>query len=457
MGNLCSKGVASMHKPKEKEEEASEAEDTEIEMTSDACNAKGHARLIHMLIKEEKKKETEDGADKTVEVPVCSAKGGTMTIPTLLGRDSSDSELNLEPRWGPSQMVLYESKESSSSSCSGNTSPSDFNDLHNAESKELEGVQCRNAPDNTTTQQPMVGVTELLQNHPKLQRVQGELSLKARGKGLDPVLCSRVVAMVGLLNLFLDGSLACTWKKASKVITKSEGHGTSYAQSIRQWVVNFVHTQELPSHQHGKNRVSVLNDKALTQEIKWVLSEKAKSTFFTAANIKEVVSSPEMQAQFTQAGIYWPSISKATVCCWLGKLGWWHGRHQNSMYFDGHKWENVVEYRKGFMQHFKQYKCHFHTWDNEGNELPCPSGFHVPKAVGHFHLVLITHNESTFYQNHQCQIFWRCPGKNKPKPKGEGQTLIVSDFLTTNWGPLHNEDRCIAASFSLSVSLIFAQ
>ena len=265
MGNMCSKGAASMHGPEE-EKEASEAEDTEIEMTSDACNAEGRARLIHMLIEEEEEGETEDEADKTGEV--CSAKGGTMTIPTLSGRDSSDSELDLKPRWRPSRTVLYESEESSSSSCSGDTSLSDFDDLHNAGSKELEGVRCGNAPDDTATQQPMVGVTELLRNRPELQRVQGELSLKARGKGLDPVLRSRVVAMVGLLNLFLGGSLACTWKKASEVIAKSEGHGTSRAWSIRQWVVNFVRTRELPSHQHGKKWVSVLNDEALTQEIK---------------------------------------------------------------------------------------------------------------------------------------------------------------------------------------------
>ena len=98
-----------------------------------------------------------------------------------------------------------------------------------------------------------------------------------------------------------------------------------------------MRTRELPSHQHGKKRVSVLNDEALTQEIKRVLSEKAKSTFLTAADVMEVVSSPEMQVRFTQAGIYRPSISKATACRWLGKLGWQHGRHQNGMYFDGHE------------------------------------------------------------------------------------------------------------------------
>ena len=71
-----------------------------------------------------------------------------------------------------------------------------------------------------------------------------------------------------------------------------------------------------------------------------------------------------------------------------------------------------MEYRKGFVQRFKQYECRFHTWDDKGNELPHPSGFHVPGAVGCFCLVLIMHDESTFYQNDQRQILWSCPGKN---------------------------------------------
>ena len=60
---------------------------------------------------------------------------------------------------------------------------------------------------------------------------------------------------------------------------------------------------------------------------------------------------------------------------------------------------DVVEYRQAFVEWFKIYKCQFHTWDISGNELPHPS-------PGHSHLVLITHDKSTFYQNDQWQIHW---------------------------------------------------
>ena len=118
------------------------------------------------------------------------------------------------------------------------------------------------------------------------------------------------------------------------------------------------------------------------------------------------------------------------------------------MYVDGHEHSDVVEYRQAFMERFKIYERRFHTWDDSGNELPRPSGFLVPGAIGRFRLILVTHDESVFYQNDQRQIHWGCPGGGAPKPKGEGVSLMVSDFLTA-WGLLHDEDRCVVAGLVL--------
>ena len=132
-----------------------------------------------------------------------------------------------------------------------------------------------------------------------------------------------------------------------------------------------------------------------------MLAEKAKNGFLTTADIMKVVLSLEVQEQFAQARIFRPSISKSTTCWWLGKLGWQHGRHQNGMYIDSHECEDIVEYRKGFVGQFEWYEHRLHTWDDKGNEQQ-PSGLLIDGAISHFHrLILITHNESTFYQNDQ--------------------------------------------------------
>ena len=182
--------------------------------------------------------------------------------------------------------------------------------------------------------------------------------------------------------------------------------------------------------------------------IKEALIERVKSGFLRATDVMEVASSPEVQDQLSEAGIHRPSISKSMPCHWLGRLGWQHGRHQNGMYADGHEQEDVVDYRRKFAEQFEQHEQRFPTWDDTGNELAQPSGFLMPGAIGHFQLILVTHDKSTFYQNDQRQIYWGCPGKNvTPKPKGEGLTLMVSDFLTADWGPLHDDDRCVITTF----------
>ena len=54
----------------------------------------------------------------------------------------------------------------------------------------------------------------------------------------------------------------------------------------------------------------MLNDKNIAHEIRTALGEKAKSGFLTAADVVEVVSSPGIQEQLAQVGIFRPSIPK---------------------------------------------------------------------------------------------------------------------------------------------------
>jgi hypothetical protein len=75
-------------------------------------------------------------------------------------------------------------------------------------------------------------------------------------------------------------------------------------------------------------------------------------------------------------------------------------------------------------------------------ELPRPKGFPVPGAIGRFRLILVTHNESTFFQNDECLTGWsHATSKSKLKAKGNGQSLMVSDFLTPVWGRLCDGDE----------------
>jgi hypothetical protein len=125
------------------------------------------------------------------------------------------------------------------------------------------------------------------------------------------------------------------------------------------------------------------------------------------------------------------------------------------MYIDGHEWENVVAYQHEFIEWFKFYKKHFHQWNNDERELLCPNRFPVSDGPP-FRLVLITHDKSTFYQNDHSKIMWaQMISQPMPQPKGEGQSIMVSDFLTSKWGRLHDSDECVHLSRCLSLILFY--
>jgi hypothetical protein len=169
---------------------------------------------------------------------------------------------------------------------------------------------------------------------------------------------------------------------------------------------------------------------------------KVTGGFLKAEDVVDIVAGPQMQAIFAQMGITKPTISIKTALRWLEKLGWTYGKLKTGMYLDEHERPDVVEYRKAFVERWMGHERRFHRWDHNGAKLPCPNGFSVAGAIGRFRLILVIHDESTFFQNDERNTGWsHATSKLNPKAKGNGQSLMVSDFLTSDWGRLHDGDE----------------
>ncbi len=182
----------------------------------------------------------------------------------------------------------------------------------------------------------------------------------------------------------------------------------------------FVQRGALPIHRLGQACWTVLCDEDIASEIKLWMVQKAKKGFLRAEDIVNLVASPEMQKTFAEKGICKSSISKSTVIRWLKKLDWRYQSFRNGMYINGHEREDVVAYWRAFVERWKNFEKQFHQWDNNGCELPRPNGFPVPNGPL-FQLVLVTHDESTFYQNDCRKIAWaQTTSRPTPQPKGEG-------------------------------------
>ena len=282
----------------------------------------------------------------------------------------------------------------------------------------------------------------ILCDHSKLREASAELTKKLKKGDLDVLVCTCVMAMIGLLNIYTDQNLKYSWKRASEVVAKTQGSGMNHARCIHKWAMAFLKLRVLPLHQLNKTRGTILDDKDIAGEIKMQMMEKVKRGFLRAKDVMKIVASPKMQAIFVQKSISKASISAKTAFHWLDRLGWSYGNLRNGMYLDGHKRPDVVEYRQSFVEHWMGHERQFHQWDNNGIELPCPNGFLVLGTIGQFHLILITHDESTFFQNDERKTGWsHTTTKSKLKAKGNGQTLMVSDFLTPDLGQLHDGDE----------------
>ncbi|KAI0280561.1 hypothetical protein BC826DRAFT_924333 [Russula brevipes] len=254
--------------------------------------------------------------------------------------------------------------------------------------------------------------------------------------------------MIGLLNIYLDQNLEYSWRRASEVVAKTQGRGTNHARRIREWVLGFLKRRDLPLHQLNWKRLTILDDEDIAEDIKTRMMEKGKG-FMKAEDVVEIVASPEIQEVFAQKGVTKPSISVRTAHRWLEKMGWTYGKLKHGLYLDGHERPDVVEYRQQFVERWMGHERRFHRWDHNGTELPRPNGFPVPGAIGRFRLILVTHDESTFFQNDERNTGWsHTTSKSLPKAKGNGQSLMVSDFLTPDWGRLRDDDQFTSHIFT---------
>ncbi|KAJ7731843.1 hypothetical protein B0H16DRAFT_1329057 [Mycena metata] len=143
-----------------------------------------------------------------------------------------------------------------------------------------------------------------------------------------------------------------------------------------------------------------------------------------------------MQDLLDEAGIHKRSISVWTARRWLKRLDWRYGHRKNGMYIDGHEREDVVAYRAAFVKRWlEEYEPRMVSYDNDGNPVKNLEG--QP-----FRVILVTHDESTFYAHDRRKVGWLHKStKGKPQPKGEGESIMVSDFLTLEWGRLMHEEQ----------------
>jgi hypothetical protein len=207
-------------------------------------------------------------------------------------------------------------------------------DLHQKHSETATGSTTPGEPPS-----PADRALDLWNDRVALHAACTKLTGMCKDKSWDIVSCARITAMVGVLNLYLETELCYTWRKASLVVAKAQGQGTMHAHNLRKWILDFIRSKCLPLHHYRKAKWTVLEDEDILQSLQGQLVERAKHRYIKAADLVEIVSSPEMQASLTQIGVYKPTITERTACNWLKKLKWRYEQKKNGMY--SHKSHNA--------------------------------------------------------------------------------------------------------------------
>ena len=287
---------------------------------------------------------------------------------------------------------------------------------------------------------PQTATDELLnglsyKDFPALRRARAKLMVSAKDKKLDVFFRSRITAMTATLNFYLDAELSFSWRESSVLAAKAMGRSVNHARNLRKWIKTYLRSEKLPLHCYGTYHSSILDDEDFRRDIQLHLIEIAKKGYIHAQDIVDYVATPDIQQKL---GTKACGIHVRTARRWLHKLSWRYRQKKKGMYIDGHEREDVVEYRKGFVERWREYERCFVIYGNDGNMLSTPTGFPIPQNVR----FLVTHDESTFYENDRRKMLWvNDKVKAVAEKKGEGQSIMVSEFLTSEWGRLKDGDE----------------
>lgn len=263
---------------------------------------------------------------------------------------------------------------------------------------------------------------------PQLPAATDALQWMVRSPSVHPVVRARLLAMATLLRLYAPGPKSKSWTEASELAAIGMGK-PSLARDLRRWTTAYLaDPKNIPSVHYRNAKLSMVDNEDVVNDLKLHLQGVGK--FFSAADVVQWSAQSEVRERF---GFKRP-ISKGTATRWLKIMDYRYQKDRKGMYQDGHERDDVVEYRKVFVELWAEFEANMILVDKNG--IPT----HVP-AIPLRPLILVTHDESTFYANDQRTMRWQHSSETpKPFRKGEGASLMVSDFCSPDFGWLRSPD-----------------
>jgi hypothetical protein len=123
-------------------------------------------------------------------------------------------------------------------------------------------------------------------------------------------------------------------------------------------------------------------------------------------------------------GVSTTSFCNTTLTRYMHEWGYMYRKNRKAIYFDGHERDDVVQYRIEWSKRMVEYMQRMEFFTGEKEELTLQPNL----KPGLKKIVLVTHDESTFYTNDGKEDMWLKDGENMIRKKGAGMSIMVSEF-----------------------------
>lgn len=241
---------------------------------------------------------------------------------------------------------------------------------------------------------------------------------------IDLFVRHRLEGMRIFLNLYIDprSTTYGHWGASALQASVGLGRGRHCMRSLCKLARQYIHDRSLLLvNPYGDWNESLLADEDVATDINLYLQEIGND--ITAEKVVKYLARPEVMEKH---GIT-KTISVRTARRYLNALGYRYSQPRKGQYNDGHERADVVYSRdKVYIPAIKKLEERMHHWRDDRPEYgPHPKGKRV---------IAWYHDESIFYAHDRKRKNWYHKSFSKLHQKGDGHSLMVSDFVSMDFG-----------------------
>jgi hypothetical protein len=204
-------------------------------------------------------------------------------------------------------------------------------------------------------------------------------------------------------------------------------------RAIRKWADEYLETNDLHAHsqgKHGKHESVLSLEDVKFAAMTWISQQPPakRSVLGLKAHLEENVI-PDIIGGAGQ-------VSERTIKNYMHVWRYRFRKNNKDIYFDGHEREDVKIYREGWSKRMMDYKKRMDSYTGEYEEIVVPPTNNRLQKI-----VMVTHDESTFYAHDGKETVWLLDDEHPILKKGQGLSIMVSEFQCPCHGTMRYGDK----------------